>query len=117
MTSIVSSSAATDSARSPVPSGEESSTTRIRWSLPVRRGSPPKGGMARNWSQEPHHRRRRGLALLLFGAAAIIILIAVASSGGGATPHPAATSAASFFGRIQTLAGGGSGSFAGNELA
>jgi len=82
-----------------------------------RRGSPPKGGMARNWSQEPHHRRRRGLALLLFGAAAIIILIAVASRGGGATPHPAATSAASFFGRIQTLAGGGSGSFAGNELA
>lgn len=82
-----------------------------------RSAGPPRPGTARNWSQEPHHRRRRALAMLLFGAAAIIILIAVASSGGGATPQPAATGASSFFSRIQTLAGGGSGSFAGNALA
>src|SRR5436305_861245 len=78
-----------------------------------RRRSAAKG----SWSQEPHHRRRRALALLLFGAAAIIILVAIGSSGGGATSQPAAHGAGSFFVRIQTLAGGGSGSFAGNEVA
>ena len=86
--------------------------TTIRRTTGRRRNSE-RGG----WSQEPHHRRRRGLALLLFGAAAIIILIAIGSSGGGATSQTAANGAGSFFGRIQTLAGGGSGSFAGNELA
>jgi peptidoglycan/xylan/chitin deacetylase (PgdA/CDA1 family) len=80
-------------------------------------GAAPRPGPPRNWSQEPHHRRRRALALLLFGIAGIIVLIAITTGGGGATPQPAASGAGSFFQRLQTLAGGGSGSFAGNELA
>ncbi|HEV3129243.1 MAG TPA: polysaccharide deacetylase family protein [Solirubrobacteraceae bacterium] len=80
-------------------------------------GAAPRPGPPRNWSKEPHHRRRRALALLLFGIAAIIVLIAITTGGGGATPQPAALGAGSFFQRLQTLAGGGSGSFAGNELA
>ncbi len=83
----------------------------------ARRGRASRRAARRNWSQQPHHRRRRALALTLFGTAAIIVLIVIASSGGGATPQPAALGAGSFFGRIQTLAGGGCGSFAGNELA
>jgi len=80
-------------------------------------GADSRPGPPRNWSKEPHHRRRRALALLLFGIAAIIVLIAITTGGGGATPQPAASGAGSFFQRVQTLAGGGSGSFAGNELA
>lgn len=83
----------------------------------ARRGAAPRTGASRNWSQEPHHRRRRALALILFGVAAIIVLIAISSGGGGATSQPTAAGAGSFYGRIQTLAGGGTGSFAGNELA
>lgn len=45
------------------------------------------------------------------------MLVAIATSGGGTVPQPAASGAGSFFGRIQTLAGGGAGSFAGNALA
>jgi peptidoglycan/xylan/chitin deacetylase (PgdA/CDA1 family) len=45
------------------------------------------------------------------------VLIAITSSGGGATSQPTSSGPGSFFARVQTLAGGGSGSFAGNELA
>lgn len=55
--------------------------------------------------------------MLLFAVAAIIVLIAIGSSGGGASSQMAAAASNSFFARIQTLAGGGAGSFAGNELA
>jgi peptidoglycan/xylan/chitin deacetylase (PgdA/CDA1 family) len=71
----------------------------------------------RNWSQQPHHRRRRALALVLFAVAAIIVLIVIGSGGGGASQNPVAAGAGSFFSRIQTLAGEGSGSFAGREQA
>jgi peptidoglycan/xylan/chitin deacetylase (PgdA/CDA1 family) len=71
----------------------------------------------RNWSQQPHHRRRRALALVLFAVAAIIVLIVIGSGGGGTADQPVASGAGSFFARIQTLAGGGSGSFAGREQA
>jgi len=71
----------------------------------------------RNWSQQPHHRRRRALALVLFAVAAIIVLIVIGSGGGGASQNPVAAGAGNFFSRIQTLAGGGSGSFAGREQA
>jgi peptidoglycan/xylan/chitin deacetylase (PgdA/CDA1 family) len=82
----------------------------------TRRGGP-RPSAPRNWSRRPHHRRRRALALLLFGTAAVIVLIAIASGGGGATSQPVASGAGSFFARIQTLAGGGTGSFAGNQQA
>jgi peptidoglycan/xylan/chitin deacetylase (PgdA/CDA1 family) len=91
---------------------QDGSTIRRTTTRGTRRPAPPRG-----WSQQPHHRRRRALALLLFGSAAIIVLIAVASSGGGVAPQTAGSGAGSFFTRIHRLAGGGSGSFAGNELA
>src|ERR1700716_1133659 len=59
---------------------------------------------------QPHHRRRRAFAL---GAVAVLALIAgaVTGAGGGTATHPLALHLTGYFGRLQTLAGTGPGSF------
>jgi len=83
----------------------------------ARRDALTRAAPRRNWSRQPHHRRRRALALILFAIAAIIVLIVIGSGGGGAADQSVASGAGTFFTKIQTLAGGGSGSFAGRELS
>lgn len=67
-------------------------------------------------SPQPHHRRRRALALIFLAAISLIIGI-VAGSGGGAAMHVTVSHGPGYFGRIQTLAGNGQGSFAAAEQA
>jgi peptidoglycan/xylan/chitin deacetylase (PgdA/CDA1 family) len=66
---------------------------------------------------EPHHRRRRAFALLALAAIVFLVAIAVVTGGGGSARHVVVQKGSGFFGRIQTLAGSGSGSFAGVELS
>jgi peptidoglycan/xylan/chitin deacetylase (PgdA/CDA1 family) len=86
--------------------------------LPGRQQSRPAGdapGAAVRRSVAPHHRRRRGVALALL---ALLALIAGMSAGsGGGVGHHAVHGPAGFFSQIRALAGDGSGSFAGQELA
>src|ERR1700716_1328260 len=59
---------------------------------------------------QPHPRRRRAFAL---GSVAVLALIAgaVTGAGGGTATHPLALHLTGYFGRLQTLAGTGPGSF------
>jgi peptidoglycan/xylan/chitin deacetylase (PgdA/CDA1 family) len=63
----------------------------------------------------PHHRRRRAMALGLVAAIALIVGAAVGAGGAGAPTHLAVHAHASYFSRIQTLAGTGVGSFSAVE--
>lgn len=68
---------------------------------------------------QAHHRRRRLVALLVLVGFVILIALLLGSGGGASTavvPAHDATNAG-YFGRIETLAGTGPGSFAGAEKA
>jgi peptidoglycan/xylan/chitin deacetylase (PgdA/CDA1 family) len=58
----------------------------------------------------PHHLRRRAVALLVVAGVALAIGVSV-GTGGGPAVHPRLQLGSGFFGRIQTLAGSGAGSF------
>ncbi|MBV9839536.1 MAG: polysaccharide deacetylase family protein [Solirubrobacterales bacterium] len=63
---------------------------------------------------QPHHRRRRAGALAALAGVALIVGAAVGAGGGGPAPGlPAGP--AGYFGRLQTLAGSGAGSFAATQ--
>jgi peptidoglycan-N-acetylglucosamine deacetylase len=75
------------------------------------------GPAPRHWSQAPQHRRRRALALAVVTLCLILLGIAL-SGGGSALPKPVIhTSGVAFFRTIQSLAGPGSQSIRGRELA
>jgi peptidoglycan/xylan/chitin deacetylase (PgdA/CDA1 family) len=64
---------------------------------------------------QPHHIRRRVIALLVL--AAIVLIIGLSVGGGGAAVSHAPRAGVGFFGRIEKLAGSGTGSFASAEQA
>ncbi len=65
---------------------------------------------------QPHHRRRRLFALGIVAAVALIAGAATGAGGGTSTRHVAFHSHG-YFGRLETLAGNGPGSFAAAERA
>ncbi|PZS12156.1 MAG: hypothetical protein DLM64_05475 [Solirubrobacterales bacterium] len=65
---------------------------------------------------DPLYRRRRALALVTLVGVALVVVIA-AGVGGSTIAHHARTEPLGFFGRIKSLAGNGSGSFAIAERA
>jgi peptidoglycan-N-acetylglucosamine deacetylase len=68
-------------------------------------------------SVQPHHRRRRGIALgLVAGLALIFGAIAGAGHGNAGAPH-VTVHGPGYFSKIQTLAGGGRGSFVAAQRA
>jgi peptidoglycan-N-acetylglucosamine deacetylase len=72
---------------------------------------------SRNWSRAPHHRRRRATAML---GLLVLVLLATAvllGGAGGGVHHAAVRPPASFFARVQTLAGSGPGSVSAAETA
>lgn len=92
------------------------STTQPRDSVRPRAASGQAPGSKR-WSQAPQHRRRRAFALA--GLTLCLILLGIALSGGGSAPtRPVIhTSGVAFFRTIRSLAGPGSQSIRGRELA
>jgi len=92
------------------------STTPPRHSIRPRAAAGQSPG-SRRWSQAPQHRRRRALALA--GLTLCLILLGIVLSGGGsAPPKPVIhTSGVAFFQTIRGLAGPGSQSIRGRELA
>ena len=68
------------------------------------------------WSRQPHHRRRRVGAIIALTVLVLIVVLFV--SGSGQEAHRSLGAGPSgFFGRIQTLAGHGPGSFLAGQLA
>jgi peptidoglycan/xylan/chitin deacetylase (PgdA/CDA1 family) len=59
---------------------------------------------------QPHHRRRRALALAAVAVIALIAGVATGADGGGSS-HQLPPISTGYFGRLQTLAGSGPGSF------
>lgn len=81
------------------------------------RPRPPAGPIrvARRGSMQPHHRRRQGLALAVLAVLALLVGVVVGAGAGTVAVPRALSRPAGYFTRIQTLAGGGAGSFAAAE--
>ena len=72
---------------------------------------------AHKWSRQPQHRRRRAGASLVLVVLAVLVGVLLLVGGGGRASRLLPAGSNGLFSRIQTLAGGGAGSFAATELA
>jgi peptidoglycan/xylan/chitin deacetylase (PgdA/CDA1 family) len=78
---------------------------RPRQRPPTRRRPPPRR------RAQAHHIRRRAIALLVLGVIVVVIGLSLSGGGGPSVAHAPAHAMPGYFGRIQTLAGTGAGSF------